>query len=564
MDQPREFMPQDNKRPPVTERRLLWMLSYALRNESFFKIASSVLKPEDFSEAHELHGVVWSCVLDYHENFQALPTYDEIGCEFEQRIVDFVSDYASEEMDNLSDWLNQTFDYDGDFETNKFVRQARTILREYLEDLASEKMRSELGRGGSVDLENYVEKLRTKSRRIAMVVDEAVPDSFPPGWSEEELSPTRDTTIPVVNMMLDGGDAPGEAYGFVAPFGTCKTTFAIQMAVGRAELARCVWQQSNRELPLGMVYYFYYEGQAVQIRSRVLTFGAKIRKDRLRNLRELNGPGQYDDYEREVFRDLFDAGVPVPSEQQRIRRLTNAMNDNLRLVNMVGTDRENPGRGCGYTTEISRVIEQDLEQRREKLKTDVYVEAVIIDYVGAMVERAETVNNWSDNKCRQYVEKAPFHAINDIATPLQTPVWLLHQLSGQANSYSPGRVPDGTETKGSKSFKENLDFLIVSGSKNAQSQCCWRADKARRFVESARPEVMQIDGEMARVYSVSEDFTLDMNTGSIVPTSEMRNLYGSPQFDEASDDEYGHTTGTVPANNARRQIMRNNRRRRQS
>jgi hypothetical protein len=229
-----------------------------------------------------------------------------------------------------------------------------------------------------------------------------------------------------------------------------------------------------------VVYLFFYEGTSDQMRHRALMHAAQVRRDRFRDLSLLRGPGWYEPYERELFAEAFALGVGPPCEQARVRVAAALLRDHLRAVCLSGQDLKNPGRGTHYVPELRTLIERDLERLQARWGVEVGIECVLVDYIGAAVERHAAAKGYDDARKRNLIDKFPFHAAQAVGVPFACPVWVFHQFSGAAQETPPGRVPKGNETKDSKSLKENLDFLILAGKPTEQQLIVMRLDKARR------------------------------------------------------------------------------------
>lgn len=561
------FRPKDEwapveQRAPLTARQLERMLGIALRQEAAMKQAAQVLSADVFSTQQRGYALVWSVAKDFYEEHLALPGYDDIVEEVERRLMEGVEEFSDEELELLDNWLQLLYAIDEEvYERPATTRVFRKYLRMFLEDRAAEQIREDFFDASStLDIYQYLQQLGRKAQKIQQVEESDIEPLFAEGWSAEAVTvELRDTTLPFLNGFLDGGDGIEEVSGLVAPFGTCKTTFAVQMCAGRARKCRQEWLATDRQAPLGIVYLFIYEGSLRQIRVRALSFAAQIHRSKLKDLRTLNPPGVYDDYERILFADMFANNVTVPCERQRVRVVQAALNDNLRVVCMSGMDRRNPGRGTGYVEEIARIVETDLAAQKERLRTDVFCETVVVDYVGAAVERAALANDWSEGEIRRRTERFPYQLGQQVAMPFRCPVWVLHQLSGKANSLAPGRIPKGTDVKDTKSFKENLDFLIVVGSKNKQDLCCWSVDKARRFETNPEPEIVFVDGALSTLRSASGEYVLDRHNGEIVPASELHGFNAAPV--SGGEEEYDSlpAAAEIQANELRRVVMRNRR-----
>lgn len=93
-----------------------------------------------------------------------------------------------------------------------------------------------------------------------------------------EERPAMTTGVDWVDRSLGGGQRPGECYAIMGATGAGKTTLGVQLAVKNTEAAYNEAFQTGRHPDL-VLYYTFEESASAQM-QRILSAGARVRRDR--------------------------------------------------------------------------------------------------------------------------------------------------------------------------------------------------------------------------------------------------------------------------------------------
>jgi RecA/RadA recombinase len=342
---------------------------------------------------------------------------------------------------------------------------------------------------------------------------------FPDEWAHQCASPRIMTGLPFFDDFLGGGHEPGEVIGLLAPFGSCKTTLAVQLAV---EAAKTAFADLEAGGPRRVAFIGGYEESKADMQRRILSYAASIPIDRLRvmtALEALSTSENLQPYELKYARQLQRRGVmQFVGEQERAAAAISWLNDHLVYLDFQGGDQI-AGGSNGLSGVASRVS-QILGER------DAQAAIIVIDYVGAMVRRQMAAGSGSAasdaQQLRHRIAEVPFQAKQLLARSFRCPVWLNLQLSGRANSLGSSAKITHTDAAESRSVAENLDFCFTIGSPDSQQLARLTCTKHRRRPPSPNT-VIRIRGAMSKVVA-SSHHVIDPDTDRIVPSAHVARL----------------------------------------
>jgi hypothetical protein len=179
-------------------------------------------------------------------------------------------------------------------------------------------------------------------------------------------------------------------------------------------------------------------------------------------------------------------------------------------VDLTGYDKNRPGQGNGYVPEVTRIVAEELRKRGPNARAI----QVVVDYVGAMAKRHLASTGEDMSNLRHLIGGAPLLFRNQIADRFDCPVWLLHQLSAQANKKGAGAEFDYTDAAESGSFAENLDFCLVIG-KPMLNGLCQLVNAKHRRTGASLPFIIQVEGERYRTIWEKGKYGIDPVTHGI-------------------------------------------------
>jgi len=504
---------------PLTPRQKMMMMSVLIRSPEAFTAAQLRLTGADFSEYDRGYAITWEAVREYYNNFRALPSYDWLAPEIEARIERDPEGLTEQQLESLNSFLIVSFELTLDDSDSKV---ARRYLSTFLKERLLDKVRMQLASSDDTpeNLSEVFSRLAEKATHIETLRGSPVKSPFSGNWRPKPIK-KMPTQVPFFDEFLLGGDAPGEVYGLMGPYGSCKTTLAIQLSILRASYCYNKWQEELKTDPdakIAMTYYFFYEDEMANYNMRALSAFGEVDIETMRNGDELSTDDDLKPYERELFSAQLSAGAKVLGERSRILMGERMLDTNWRIVDMTGNDPDHPHRGVGLVPEIRDIIQADLESN-----PGCTVGGIYIDYVGAAARKhAGTVDGGYDS-LRHYIGDFPLNASNMLAGRYKCPVYLLHQLSGAQNSKKSGVVPDHTDSAEAKNFGENCHFCFQIGKPDLDNRAVFNCSKARRA--PPQPEtIIQIEGRYSRVKSTEGKYYLDHASRRITAASEKRKM----------------------------------------
>src|SRR5262249_19254294 len=111
-----------------------------------------------------------------------------------------------------------------------------------------------------------------------------------------------------------------------------------------------------------------------------------------------------------------------------------------------------------------------------------------------------------------------------VAQSYNCSVWVLSQLSGEANKKAPTSVQHYADAAEGKNFAENLDYCFCLGNKDTESRCAqFMAGKTRRTEGMARPTVVQLT-RFSKLVSNERDFAVDQVQRRIVSRRDLERV----------------------------------------
>ena len=305
----------------------------------------------------------------------------------------------------------------------------------------------------------------------------------------EEVSPsTTETDVPEgsASRVTGNGMLAGEAYGLMGPSGSAKTTIAAMLAAesckhwsrvvantlngGRtneepdilsnvrgdregfeSDVPSILQPQDLEGCDLPVTYFVSFEEPLESYRRRMIGYAGRIARvsmePRMNLSNDLNA-NLRPPYDNE---NLSRWGTEV----DRYRHITQLYRPFFQFIDFTGTDSS---LGAGTTTDIARAIHNDLEQRARFYKAKTRPALIIVDYVKAMAYRVIAQQGGTMDDLRHHVNNIPKETLNQLAVPMSCPVWLLNQLTGEANTFASHKLPHHTDSSESKMFAESLAF----------------------------------------------------------------------------------------------------------
>lgn len=540
------------RRPALERRQKDLLMTVLIRNPKAFEIVRGQLRPDHFGEYEQGYALVWKLVTEFHAAHGALPDGEFIATEFEAYLAMNSGVLEEQEVEKVGQFMKLAFDpkaFDKPVEANdSAVDWALKRVRQFMEEQLAEKLKKVVDTGGFYpdNLSAMLSGFYDESSEISQVSDNDAGLAFDENWHMEAPMTKFSTRLSFLDHYLSGGQVDGEVYGLMGPFGSAKTTIACMLA---ASMAETFWDDASLspDEPKKLVFLVSYEATPREIQQRMLGFHAQIDRETVEGLKHdvpfaeagFRADGPPKPYERKVFRQAIKDNKPIRSELVRAISSIALLNEHFVPIDMTGLKRH--GAGGGGMAEVSAAVTRVCRVRNAKCG------GVILDYVGAMVSRFIAANERDNKEMRLLIKGSPLLAKNLIAHPLGCPVWLIQQLSGEANAMGPGQLPDHTNAAECKSWAENLDFSFQIGRPDVVNHgALLGCTKARRY-KLLSPMVVEIIGDMNAV-EATNDLVYDKAQRKIVAAADAKNIVmelasdaptvsASPGGEGSDDDE---------------------------
>ena len=515
-------------RAPVADRSVQLMLAVLLRNRDALDSVSDTLNAAALAEKNPGYGVAWAILLNYVQKHDALPEKEFLLAEIENQLTLNPSQLNEIDQEDLGHFIEFAYDptsFKRDLSDPEYVTFARKIAQRVLEEQLAADLKSQMHDGSRnlvEDLPTLLVNFHIKSERLASLQFNETQESFPTGWDQDIALNLWGTGIPFINRYMEGQVDP-EVYGLMGPYGSCKSTLGYML---HDEAAKYFFAHDGDGDGRRVAVVVSFEDQLKVMRARTLGYMAQIERRSIENMRgsidNLAKPGTVLPYERVLFSEELRSGQYVRSEYERAVDAIKVLNRNAVFIDLTGNDLQRRGQGMGGLEEIARIAWKICQAK--KVKPGHFV----IDYVGAMAKRMLTApdSQYSNDDLRHLIGGAPLLSKNVIATRFGVPVWLLHQLSGEANSFSPTTLADHTHSAEARNFAENLDFCYSVSKPSIDNVALFGCTKQRRQPRRDN-SIILIEGGMNRVTANNGLWVLDAGQRQFIRSEDAGRIYNS-------------------------------------
>jgi hypothetical protein len=505
----------------LSEAHLKLFVTLLIRSESVFEHFRSTLTVDHFEAEH--FKLLWYVVSEHYLEYNSLPSYAAIHANLESELQQNEISVATESIAELEDFLVYAFDEelfsDVPLDDPSFDRFAYRAGKKLVAEQTKSEMQQLLSTQTSLEqLPLLAQAINAKFELIEMSGSSNEPRwSFPVGFEYNISREARTTGLSFFDKYLGGGAAKKECYGLLAPFGTCKTTLAIMLNV---EAAKQEFAESNAEDTdgrVGISFFISYETPKPELQQRSLVYAARLSRGSVNNMGKDGFEALGNDadnpleYEQKRFESLIAVGVFKP-ERVRVQEALPWLNKHVCFLDFSGAGSSEQPAGTRGVPEIAMEIKKELKLRG---KANHYVKNVVIDYLGAMIDRDETKKAGKDRpEDHKYISQTVREIGAKIARHFDCHVWILHQLKGEANA--PKGIPKAlhhTDAAGSKSFAEALDFCFTISTLNSD-QCGILNCSKQRASFPMLPSVVKVLGNFNEV-TVPANLVID-SQGHIV------------------------------------------------
>ena len=507
----------------VNPRMLESLMVRILTNPVLFQEASKLLKPEHFSTQELGFAAIWRAALMIHERGGEL-SYTSMVDVVDKLINDDPEGLSVEEYENImredpSDPGMLYWTFERVVPGKLDLDTGRQLLRQFMEErTVADELRKIFTHisGTPSNLMGLLQPISEQLNRIGSASHNPVKAGIPDDWTPK---PTRSFTtgLEFLDRYMDGGHAPGEVNGVIAPLGSGKTTLAIHLCVEAMKSEMMLAAEEGRQPR--QVYLVSYEQTEEYIRQRMLSCAAGIALDTVKNMTDpetdLSRRGNYKPYEEERFANRTReerAADPEPKgEYERYLDARPMLNKCMRIVDFCQQGGQPGNIGSGFVEEIAAAIARDGRE------TDSEPALVVVDYVYAACMRRIGDALGDITNLRHLVTMFPDEIKRKVAERYDIPVWVMHQFSGEANEKSPTKLLHHSQASESKSFAMYLSFCVCFGNRDPMNHCLrMQVTKRRRAGDPQPPMLLRIAGDMVKIVSAEDTHRVDKQTGSIL------------------------------------------------
>lgn len=524
-----------NRRVEEPRRRIMSaqakenMLAILIRNrEAFFRVKDklTVVRMQHWSAAYT---ALWKIVCAYYNKHQTMIPRDILLLECQALIDENTGEITGGEIDVVDAFIQFAFDphsFDCDDITTSVPHRdwaVRSVVRFMQEGTASRVMDRVTTASGTINenLPLVLQQFHAESNEIEAINRPRVGLVFPDNWDTKHRHKLFKTNVATLDFFIDGQRA-GEVIGVLGPSGTCKTTLAVQAVVRAAEQCAALAVTGgihNGRKPV--VFYITYETDRQEFGERCIACHAGITRNTLIAMASLQSlPGPKDPIPKEDmdrYAKQIQAGAYL-SQRQRVVMATKLINEYCVFIDFSAMDPESPmmeGFGTGGIPEIDSFIAAETSER------PLWPYVVWLDHISGMIDMMEDGPRMDDNtQMHRVIAKAPGQARRMIAKKYECPVWLIHQLSGLANTKRPGARMDHSEAEGSKLFGKYCDFSICISKPDNRQYAVFEATKTRR-TERRNSAVVWVEGAYNQLHDKSGVYTVDPVRRTILTKKEM-------------------------------------------
>ena len=517
------------------------MMAVLFRNKTAYTRAVGYVQPERHFADDPVMQVLWEAVaksVDVADGEMPEQTrlMDAISAAQDAR-PDIITDT---DVDRINELMEFAYDErtwgDSPVTSPYWEKIAISTLFHFLEEKAAQEIRDQVKTRTSVptDLPSFMEAYKDEMARLrglkGVTANHRLNDETE-SWKQLVQLDFSPVGLQIFDKFLGQGQVPREVYGFLGPYGSCKTTISVMLAAEAARSNYRDYRQAVAEAGCDgeqpkpkMSFLVTYEDGKKELLQRLLGYVAQVPRDTMEGtaFMDMSTADSLHDYEKEMYKSEIANGEPVMGEQERLDHAMAWMNDHLCILDMTLE-----GFGSGGIREVSMIIEEMLNE------TNSDCGSVVIDYAGALVKRmmmSGTVSGSLDDASmlRHHLGGVPLAAKQQISEKFDCVTWVMHQLSGEANSRGPTAKMDHTDAAEAKNFAENLNFCWVVGKPTSDNLVVMSCTKHRR-----RPPrdsmIIRVDGGMNIVRDVDNHYVLVKNRNQIVSRDEFDRVAGPVQ-----------------------------------
>lgn len=544
------------KKPEVVERRAALdqmkkeeMLAILIRNAQAHEAVHDLLSVKHVQKMSDGHALVWRVVKAFWDKYSELPSRDMLQNELHNRLNADPDALDPDELSEVDEFLEYAFDQ-RQHNKKKIAKSsvhadvAIATCKQFLEELLVMTARDEMFKDNTVPvaLDELFVKHEAEFSKIRTLDAKAIPALFRDGWDKVHKLVMTKTNVAMIDTFLGGGGMAGEVIAIMAPYGSCKTTLAVQVAANWCKLARQLEKQgANKDGKRPVAVFGSTEMVAGECQRRLLSYLAKIPTKRLRTILSSDEgiesacknkkPASTKEtaYEKRVFRKAMEAGDGFKNEYKRILSAVALVNTYFIFIDLTGGE-DSVVSGFGGVADMQSALAAEIRRRKDT----IYPIGIVLDHASAMANRM-IEGGYEVDQLRHILRVIPDQVGKKLAKPYKCPALVFHQLSGDANNRGPAADIHHTDAAECKAFGEFADFCIVGGKPTQDNRQLQRFNCTKHRREPPRGHaIVKIDGTYSQVKDRSDMYVVDPGTRQIVTKAEAQMAGGMKYKKSAS------------------------------
>lgn len=492
-------------------------------SETLFLRAREILADDFLGERFVAMRFFLQTLYEYYDEFTCLPEMDVLRSVVQAELLE-ASATADEETEvaEIFAVAKKLSKHPADF----IAKKANDYLDVFAEMVLRDTLTDHLEHG---DLKTVLRLHTNKVNSIRATNADRFANPFNEVGETGQTGRFIPTRIGFVDRYCGGtGPLSGNVIGHAATRSGGKTTLASQIACSVAAAAR------EESLITGkspkMVYVLNYE-EVHDPMVQTLSNWANIERNAMDVVigtgdnKELSRNYKYKPYEQSMFRSQINKAAKhfkesgtrefYPStEYERLQRAKSDLAQNLFIADFTPGSGRFGDLASGWVDGVVEFLTQHQLQIGNP-----GIDAVIIDYAGAMARAHMRTIRTTDGTARTLIEDLPLRMKHEVARPLDCFVWVSHQMAASEASRRPGSRPDPNKFKDCGSFAENCDYCIVNGIPVPDTGMAVFVHSKSRRGKRMPDCIASLNGEFARWEETNADYMV--MGGKIVSRDEV-------------------------------------------
>jgi len=488
--------------------RLNAILSYAIHNPAFMRIAAPLIREDHFLSTEQHYKIIWLLIKAYYEKFGRVPSRSVVLSELSRISHSAVLSQLKTEAASLLTLYDQPA---SDF---KDTAHGSQILQDFLADVVKRSL--------SKDLETAVEAPASKLPKILQEAEQkmrqvsSIAVSLPDGSVLKGLCQSDSGTV--IKTRLPFIDSNMQMYTknvnvLLGPTGGGKTILSCQI-LAQAALTLNADDKLHGRSQSGWFAYFGYEGLIKRPASIFTSYIAKIPRSILMNINSLDELSTTDNPAPSDKELMHRGEIPrLMGQRERIEASKDVLESYIKIFNFSGVpDETGAVYGYGGINEIVSFIDRYCNQLGIPLRL------LVIDWAGMVVQRYLQSTKQQDKNIILELGRFVDNVYNKIAYPFDCSVLVVHQVRGALQRNRSVSVPiSHADAAWCADFGVNASYVFCLGFKDPETNMCLLTWTKTRDGKTPPPVVCQLDGELSRFITVDDLYQYDYTVKRIVP-----------------------------------------------